>query len=237
MSRRPAITIPREGAFSFDADAHVYRLGETLIPSVTQGLQLAGVTPNVWRSPAQARLAGERGTHVHLACEYLDRGTLDWSDLDPLLEPYVRAYEAFKADTRFLPGLIEQTGYGVVAIGGERLPFGYTLDRAGIWRGRDGMGPVRPLLLDLKTGSEIKPAIGVQLAGYEIGVTDPELRGEPRDRVAVQLRPDPKAGPGTKPYRIYEYPDETRTFEAALWLAWWHLRQGHPLPSGIDEVE
>jgi hypothetical protein len=33
-----------------------------------------------------------RGSYVHLACEYYDKGILDWSSLDPRIVGYVKAY-------------------------------------------------------------------------------------------------------------------------------------------------
>jgi hypothetical protein len=46
---------------------------------------------------ATAGNAMEFGTHVHLACEYLDHNTLDFGTLDPALKPYVEQYKLFRS--------------------------------------------------------------------------------------------------------------------------------------------
>jgi hypothetical protein len=240
-AKRKPITPPTDGVLAYDPDRHVYSLEGVVIPSVTQCLQLAGLTPNFWYDKTTRDLAAERGKLVHLACEFLDDGVLDWTTLDPILVPFVRAYEAFKADTGFQVHQNEHQGWGAQKIENEWLPFGYTLDRVGHWRGKDGKHPDDGIF-DLKTGADIKPAMGVQLGGYGLGFYDSDgdsfaLPGI--TRVVVQLRPDDRKTGTGKPYRLYEYDaaSDYAAFRWALGIAWWKLRAGFLLPSDVDEPE
>src|SRR3990167_1497263 len=77
-----------------DADRHVYILSDgRKLMSLTTVLELAGFVPP-YTGP---KSAGLRGTHVHLACELLDKNDLDWDTVRPEIMGYVEAYADFLA--------------------------------------------------------------------------------------------------------------------------------------------
>src|SRR5262245_12733032 len=139
----------------FDAASHTYTLDGEILPSVTQILQSAGLVDysRVPRDVLQAAM--DRGTRVHLACQFLDEGDLDPASIGLSDMGYVSAYEKFKRETGFVPELIEHRVHH------SELRFAGTLDRVGTFSG----GHYR-LLIDIKTGDPT-PAAFVQLAAYQ----------------------------------------------------------------------
>ncbi len=219
----------------FDEQRHEYWLGNERIPGVSEVLALGGFDPGLERiDPAVLTLAGERGTYAHLACEYFDRGCLDWDTLDPQLVPYVRAWAKFREVEDFTP-ILDWMERPIVS---RRLRVAGKPDAPGYRKGR-------PTMADRKTGTVIKPAMALQLAAYVLdvsadqpGATDgerhwpatPALWTDDKpgfhaiERLVVQLKPD-----GT--YRLFAYddPDDFAVFEAAARIAHWKLRHGHAL--------
>jgi hypothetical protein len=82
--------------FRFLPDTHEYFLGDRRLESVTEVLGEAGMTD--YRFSRDWYMT--RGKYVHAATEMIDRGTLDWSDLDPALVPFCEAYQNFIEDKR-----------------------------------------------------------------------------------------------------------------------------------------
>lgn len=170
-------------AFTFDPDKHIYRWADTgeEIPSVTQVIKRAGLS-NMDGIPAEVlRIAGERGTNVHLATALHDYGTLD--TIDPAHVPYLDAWkmwlEVFKVS--FEPNEIE------LQLVSEKYNFAGGLDR---FKVRDN----KLLVPDIKSGSKVYKTTGIQLGGYEILLKEnfPELEKYPCERVAVQLKKNGK---------------------------------------------
>lgn len=150
---------------TFDAAAHAYRWNGHPVPSVTQVLSLVSNTQ--WFTEEHAW----RGSAVHLACEYDDRGELDESTVDTEHLGYLAAWRKFRADSGFVPDLIEHQVYGKQGYAG-------TIDRIGnVSAGK--------LILDLKTGTP-SPATALQTAAYLACLESPLAYG----RVAVRLFPD-----------------------------------------------
>jgi len=142
------------GVFTFDAVAHIYRVGGVIIPGVTDCLQESGLKDTRWGFH-EAQL---RGLHVHECCEYLDLHDLDWRSVYPAYVGYVRSWERLEEETGFEPELIEFQSYHPI------YRFAGTMDRR---------GPMRKLLkdrraeLDIKTGEE-EEWHKYQTAGYQI---------------------------------------------------------------------
>jgi hypothetical protein len=137
--------------FTFDDEAHIYRLGNRVLPSVTQVLRDAGVVE--FYGSNNATHAMLRGTYAHLACELLDKNKLDRDTLDDEVRPYLEAYEAFKRDSGFVPELIEKRLYHPYAM------YAGTIDRVGLLSNERA-------LIDLKTGGKYR-AYDIQLGGYD----------------------------------------------------------------------
>lgn len=134
--------------FRFDPEKHEYFLGDRRLESVTEILERSGIADYRFSSEE----AMTRGKYVHTATEMIDRGTLDWSDLDPVLVPYCEAYQAFIEDKRPAILLSEKPMYH------PELLFAGTPDRV-----MEMDGAI--ILPDLKSGIPTR-ATAVQTAAY-----------------------------------------------------------------------
>ena len=94
---------------TFEPEDHVYTLhgttnaeGKKVLPSVTQIIQDNNLGFDFSVLP-KLDLAwyGDRGTKVHLACEYLDKGILDWATVDPRILGFVKSYQLGKHEYQF----------------------------------------------------------------------------------------------------------------------------------------
>lgn len=196
----------------FDAATHTYTLDGRVLPSVTQVLKEARICDYSMIPQAVLQFAAERGTAVHLATQLLDEGDLDVESLDPVLAPYVQAWEKFKAETGFVSERIEKR------IVNETYFYAGTYDRVGIGIFQGG----RRGIVDIKSGI-LLPGHHVQLAAYA------EAMGEPATtrRMLVQLRPDGQ-------YRIEETPRSEfqrnfKVFLAALTCLHWRIERGEKI--------
>lgn len=187
----------------FDEEQHRYFLGNRELPSVTRVIDnvlsdLSGIHPAVLST------AAARGTAVHKACELSDLGLLDWSALDPILMPYVEAWERFKAETRFLPTLIEKRVYS------ETYGYAGTLDRVGLMNDHT-------VLIDIKSGA-VYPSAGVQLAAYNRAALERGAIEYPLPRYVVQVCDNGK-------YALHPFTDSAdfNVFAAALQI--YHFKQ------------
>lgn len=84
------------GYLEFDDSNHEYFLEGQPIPSVTTVLKDVGIY-KFWEGP-NSEWYMERGTKVHKAVHFLEKGTLDRKSLDERIEPYVKAWEKFKEE-------------------------------------------------------------------------------------------------------------------------------------------
>lgn len=173
-----------------DEATHTYRLDGVILPSVTQIIGSLYDFKHV--DPDLLERASDFGKAVHTACELDDNDDLDYPGLDQALRPYVDAWRSFKQTTKFKVSLNEGIVYS------KKFRYAGTLDRFGILC----RGPTcRQGVVDIKTCTNLHPAIGLQTAGYEIAAREMGLiTGRSCTRYAVQLR-----GDGT--YRMQEYKD------------------------------
>lgn len=77
----------------FDEALHQYKIDGTIVPSVTQCLQLLDPFERVDRAVLEA--ARQFGQHVHRAMHLLLKDRLNWSSLDRSLVPYVEGGAEF----------------------------------------------------------------------------------------------------------------------------------------------
>jgi len=168
---------------TFDPVEHVYTVGTQRVPSVTQ--TLAPLVDYSQVPPAVLKRAQELGTAVHLMTELYDRDDLDTDNLSQELLPYLTAWMRFRAETGFVPELIEQRFHH------PALRFAGTLDRTGIIGGRRAV-------LDIKKMLRLEPVVGVQLAAYKELCIKNGVHVE--DRYGLGLRAD-----GT--YRLVPFKD------------------------------
>jgi hypothetical protein len=158
---------PRPDELRFDEAAHRYFLGDQELPSVTR------IINSVFPFNGQYADARDRGTAVHLACQYDDEGRLDESTVYPEYWNYLTAWRAFRESSGFVPEEIEIRKYH------QFLKYAGTIDRIG------RLSSGRRIVIDLKTGGKY-PQYRIQLAAYV------NLLGNPFDfhRGSVTLEAD-----------------------------------------------
>jgi len=121
----------------------------------------------------------DRGTAVHAACEYNDKGTLDLSSVDDLIRPRLDAWRRFRLDIGGELIAIE------AAVEHPRLAYCGRLDRVlrdcRCWYGGD-------VIVDIKSGKPM-PHCALQTMGYKMAweAMHPRRRRRYR-RCAVELR-------------------------------------------------
>jgi len=134
----------------FDEATHTYTIKGQPVPSVTQVLREAGLIDTSWFTPEAAL----RGQHVHTACALWDKGELDTCALDPVLVPYLEAWQKFRKESGVTPAIIETPYYSL------EHGFAGCVDRAWL----DGKHWV---IADIKSGP-LPSWLTLQLAGYSI---------------------------------------------------------------------
>jgi hypothetical protein len=173
-------------ALTLDSESHIYRLGDRILPGVTDILVGAGIVDTTWFT----ELGRWRGSAVHLSCWYDDEGDLDEAQLDPRLRGYLAAYRKFKAETGFKADSIEQSLHH------ELLGYAGTPDRVGV------LGDGRPCLPDLKSGASSK-ATRFQTVAYAACLPGPRKFV----RMEVRLKEN-----GKYSLQVYEPKDYDRDF-------------------------
>lgn len=187
-------------AFVFQSKGHRYTLDGVRLPSVTECIREAGLTPSMdfvsdWHL--------NRGSQVHAATALFDQEDLDESVLDAALRGRLEAWKAFRAATvaDFAITEIEKPRHSPL------LRFAGTPDRVGVWRGR-------PCIVEIKSGKP-DPSHGIQTAAYA-------LLASAVERLGVYLADD-----GT--FKVVTYTDrnDAAVFTAALTC--WHWRAANGL--------
>lgn len=146
-------------AHATERDVSKYRVNGKRVPSVTEILSIEGfvVFPRV---PARLlEAAANRGRLAHAVTAKMDLGDFVGS-YPPEAEPYVKAYEKFRADSNFHPELVEHV------IVNPRHRYAGTLDRVGLLNGRR-------VLIDLKCTAQCQKSVGMQLSAYELSLEEP----------------------------------------------------------------
>jgi hypothetical protein len=191
---------------TFTAETHEYRLDGRLVPSVTTILRATGVSVDF---NAIRQMGGSRrdavdykrdlGLAVHADSHALDDEDLDWPDVHPEVEPYLRAWALLKAHRGLIPLTRERKVYHA------GLRYCGTLD--GIFSTADG----KFVLLDMKLGDPADAGCQYQTAAYELAYRSEHPDARIDERWGVKL--DPSL---TIPYRITPYTDWTdmKAFQA-----------------------
>lgn len=135
-----------------EPSTHEYWLGKRKFDSVTHILQYLGLTNDYSNISS---FYAERGTAVHKAVEFVDKGTLDDAKLDPIVRPYVAAYRRFLRESGYVPLHWE------VPLHHPVLGYAGTIDKVGRLNGRPGV-------LDIKTSRSVDPAVELQLCAYAV---------------------------------------------------------------------
>jgi hypothetical protein len=183
---------------------HQYSEDGVVIPSVTQCMQLAGLS-DVSHIPYHVlETARARGEAVHQATELLDKDDLDLDSLDSQMVGYVLAYQKAKQEMGFTVRGIEQRGLGEY----EDLRFGYCIDR--VVELGDQLA-----ILDLKTASRKQYEWDIQLAAYADGSRIDAVR------IVLHLAKDGS-------YKAIPCNDinDFKVWRSALTVAHWRLAHG-----------
>lgn len=193
----------------FDPERHRYTIGDETLPSVTQILRSAGLVDYSRVPPDVLQAAADRGTRVHLACVFVDEGSLEWESVAAEERRYVEAYEKFLAESGFRTDLVEHRVWH------RELRYAGTLDRTGT------MPDGSRYLIDLKTG-QVDPSAWVQLAAYQACL---EWDGVGYLRRVLHLQENGNYSlipPGNDSMRVPE--EEFNAFRAALVVHRWKER-------------
>lgn len=199
---------------TLDEATHTYRLGDRVLPSVTQVGDwmdaYAGVPADV------LALAADRGRAVHLACELDDADEL--GSVPDVIAPYVEAWRALKRETGAVIHAVEERIVDPV--------YGYagTLDRVMAFPLLKRWRPADLAIVEIKATAALPPSAGPQTAAYLAAWNVhayPDLPGlgKCNRRFVAHLR-----GDGT--YRLHECTDATdrAVFLAGLTLYHWRAR-------------
>lgn len=164
-------------ARKLERDTSAYHLDGKRLVSVTEALSLAGLVDYSKIEPDVLEAASERGKRVHALTAATDSGGAVDPELAAGVEGYLAAYETFRADSGFAPVLVEHSMVN------PRHRYAGTLDRLG-WFGKGQLA-----LIDLKCMAAIPRWVGLQLAGYQLALSE-EFEGQPIKRYALRLRPN-----------------------------------------------
>jgi hypothetical protein len=204
---------------AFDPQTHTYRQDGKVIPSVTQIIQATGLIDTTWMTSESA----VRGSDVHKALEYYDKGTLDVAHLNeqrPELLSYTAVWERFLNDSKFQ---IDPDGIECRAIAKRPPLYAGRIDRKGSVQETCRDDYATRTILDIKTGIQ-RPADIIQIAAYAGTDVTPETLPV---CWLVYLHPDRGRGYTLRSLEIKEILDAQNTFAAALTVYNW--RQSHGL--------
>lgn len=159
----------------FSEERHEYRLDNKILPSVTQVL---APLYNFDHVPADV-LEHKRqiGNAVHKAVELSIHGTLDHATVDPAVQPYFDAWNAFR---RLVHWDAQQTEVRVSHPAGYAGTADLVVRVDGLW-----------WLLDIKSCASVSPAVALQTAAYARAYESTYGVAIAR-RFALQLKPNGK---------------------------------------------
>jgi hypothetical protein len=185
------IETERDGAepyvLEFEPTTHTYRVDQVIVPSVTQLLDDAGLTPDYSVvAPRVREHARQRGLHVDACCDLLDEGDLDWASVHSECVPYVEAWARFCAEEGYEPVC------GQVPLYHPRYGYAGTADSIGRLNGSW-------VVVERKATQRMAATYGLQTAGYaQPGLWAAPVGGgalapvawPPPARLGVQLKRD-----------------------------------------------
>ncbi len=151
-----SLTLPRTidsrfGEFRFVEESHTYFLGDKILPGITGILKSCGYIDTTYYTEE----ARNRGSHVHKAVHFLNKGTLDWDSVIDSYIGYVSAYEKFVSDWNLKLRYFERPMYHPdLLFGGTPDLVGTVLDNV-------------PSIIELKTGP-VRKWTALQTAAQEL---------------------------------------------------------------------
>ena len=153
----------------YDEKTHIHFSDSKSIPSVTEVLALFFPPSKFYTESGK-----DKGTNLHLCCQYLAEKDLDWDTVSQEIIPQARSYERFLKESGFKPTILE-------------TPF---FDKT-IWVcGKpDQIGELggRLSVIDIKRGSKLQTH-KLQTAAYKMILTHNDI--PVMDRYALYLSDD-----------------------------------------------
>jgi len=132
----------------FDQEKHEYRVGDSVLPSVTQIIHgVFGSRP--WWNENSAKI----GTALHRACELESKGMLDHTSIDPLIQGRFQGFVRFRELSDFIITGNEKRLYS------DKYWFAGTIDIIAEHNGNKA-------ILDIK--SSLDPSAFIQIGAYSI---------------------------------------------------------------------
>lgn len=141
---------------TFEAATHTYTIGGIVVPSNTEILEDVGFRESFFDKEWYA----DKGTKIHLACHFHNKGTLFWDTVDPLIFGYVEAYLKFKRECNVEVKASELIVYN------ETLMYGTTVDSID---NLDFMGKRIEAIVELKSG-QAQTSDAIQTAGQKLAL-------------------------------------------------------------------
>ena len=196
---------------TFDADTHTYRLGDEVLPSVTQLTKIYSVASVQEGDPLEQAMeaAAERGTILHAYLEHrLWGGAREEFELPDAYGGYADGVDLFLSEHSIDPYLIETPMWGEL----DGVKFAGTPDFVGMF---DGTLSV----LDWKFVSQVqKTRVGAQLNGYMSLCLNSDW--SPEKLFCVQFLPD-------EAYQLYPAGTLADSFSLCL-SVWGEIHKKHP---------
>jgi len=103
---------------TFDPAKHEYTIDGRVVPGNTEILGDTGLRELFFDKEWYA----DKGSKIHLACHYHNKGTLNWETVHPLIYEYIEAYVRFKRECNVVVLESEYVCFN------ETLLYGTTLD-------------------------------------------------------------------------------------------------------------
>ena len=177
---------------TFDAERHEFKKDGERVLSITQVLALAGICD--WSFVAEdVRVhAMNRGKSVHWMLQLEDEGGLNYRTVPVALRGYRKAYKVWKANSGFIPLVIEKWIISDLGFGG--IP-----DRYGTVTALFNCQV--PAMVELKTGA-VADWTRLQMAAQAVLIQPNISLARTIRRIGLSLRPD-----GT--YSVKEFPLST----------------------------
>lgn len=184
-------------------DVRAYRVAGIRVVSVTECLQIAGLTDFSGIDPEVLEKARQRGSEVHAWLEMSNGGLLDGVEPDEEIAGYIAAYERFIRESGWKLWNAEKVVVNVL------YRYAGTYDQVGTMNGERW-------LIDIKATAAVAPESALQTAAYQAAMEEPCKR-----RGVLQLRPDGS-------YRLVSQSsrNDWHDFQAALRVACWKLAHG-----------
>ena len=188
---------------TFDIEKHEYKLGDVVLPSVTQLLSEFKLVDFSGVPADRLEYKRQLGTAVHAAIFMLNQGILDEKSLDPAIVPYLDAYHRFKQVEYFDP----DNGGDLVRMYSKKWLFAGSPDDTGILNDAE-------TIIDYKCTYAMYKSTGAQLSGYEILFRE-NMKRKFKRRLGLLLKP-------TGHYELTEFKDKTdeQDFLACVHLHW-----------------